>query len=417
VTRGARGLTARPEFRRLWIGETTSSLGSSVTSMATPLIALSVLHAGVLTVSVLEALAWLPWLLVGLPAGAWVDRLPRRSVMLTADAVSIAALVSVPVAAAAGALTLAQLLVVTLVAGTAQVFFMTAYRAFLPALLADDELAEGNARLQASESATAVVGPGLAGVIARVAGAVTGLLFDAVTFAVSLVCLRRIGADEPTPPPGRRPLRAEIAEGLRFVRDDRLLRRFMFGGAAANLVLTGYNAVVVTFLVRGIGASVGSAGLLTAAAEVGGVAGAVLAPRLIRRLGSARALLLVKLAPAPLVLLIPLTGPGGRLALFVVGAGAMVAGVTAGNVLVRGFTQTYCPPALMGRISTTTQVVNYGAIPVGALIGGALAAAVGYRPALWVLLAGFALSGLMFLGPLRGLRDLPVRRADTLVAA
>ncbi len=408
--RRQRGLLGDHDFRLLWIGETTSSLGSSVTSVALPLVALTVLHSGVLAVSLLSAAAWLPWLLIGLPAGAWVDRMPRRPVMMACDAFSLALFASVPVAAWLGVLTMAQLLAVALLTGVAKVFFSTAYRAYLPSLIDEDRLVEGNSKLLGSESAAQVAGPGVGGLLAQAFGAANGLIADAVSFAVSALCLRGIRAREPRVERTRRSLRTEIAEGMRFVARDRLLRVFMVFGGAANLVLTGYNAIVVVFLVRGVGLSPGTAGVLIAAGSTGGVLGALLAPKLARSIGSARALLLCKVGTTPFGLLIPLTGPGWRLGFFVVGAVGMVGGVVAGNVISGGFMQAYCPTGLIGRITTSMQVVNFGAIPVGAVLGGVLADAVGFHGALWILFGSFVLASLILLAaPIRHDRDLPTR--------
>ena len=405
-----RSLWQHADFRRLWIGETTSALGSSVTAVALPLVALTTLHAGVLAVSLLTAAAWLPWLLIGLPAGAWVDRLPRRPVMMVCDVALLVLFASVPVAAALGLLTVAQLLVVALLAGTAKVFFATAYRAYLPTLLREDELVEGNAKLQGAESAAQVAGPGAGGALAQLFGAANSLLADAVSFAVSLLCLRRIDAREEVVARPRRPLRAEIGEGLRFVRQDRLLRRLMVFGGAANLVLTGFGAIQVAFLVRDIGLGSAAVGALLAVGSVGGVLGALLAPRLARRMGTARALLVCKVGTTPAGLLIPLADRGARLGFFAAGAFVLVGGIVAGNVISGGFMQAYCPRELMGRITTTMQVVNFGAIPLGAVLGGVLADAAGYRPTLWLLLGGFVAFSTILLGaPIRGRRDLPTR--------
>jgi MFS family permease len=412
VERRRGGLLRQRDFRLLWTGETTSSLGSSVTGVALPLVALTTLHAGVVAVSMLSAAAWLPWLLIGLPAGAWVDRMPRRPLMMVCDIASLGLFVSVPIAAWLGGLTMAQLLTVALLAGVAKVFFATAYRAYLPSLVAKRDLVEGNARLQGSESAAQVAGPGLGGLLAQAFGAANGLLADAASFLVSLLCLRGIQAEEPRLEVRRRALRHEIAEGMGFVARDRLLRVFMIFGSASNLVLTGYGAITVVFLVRSVGLSSGAAGVLIAAGSTGGVLGAFLAPRLARSIGSARALLLCKVGATPFGLVIALTGPGWRLAFFVVGSVGMVAGIVAGNVISGGFMQAYCPPAMIGRITTSIQVVNFGAIPVGALVGGFLADAAGFHTALWILFGSFVLSSLILLAsPIRKDRDLPTRPA------
>ena len=405
-------LARQHDFRALWVGETTSSLGSSVTSLALPLVALTVLHAGVVAVGLLSAAAWLPWLVVGLPAGAWVDRLPRRPVMMTCDAASLLLFASVPVAVWLHALTMTQLLLVALLAGVAKVFFSTAYRAYLPALVPESDLVEANARLQGSESASQVVGPGLAGVLAQVAGAAGALLLDAASFAVSLLCLRRIDAVETPTVVERRPLRREIGDGLRFVARDPLLRVTTVFGCACNLVLAGYGAIQLTFLVRGVGLSAGPAGLLVAVGSAGGVVGAVAAPALVRRLGSARALLVTKLGAPVLGLLIPLTAGGWRLAFFGLGSFGMVGGIVAGNVVMGGFMQAYCPRAMMGRITTSIQVVNFGAIPLGAVAAGLLAQHAGFGPALWILFVGFVVAASILLAaPIRHRRDLPTRAA------
>lgn len=407
-------LLRRRDFRRLWVGETTSAFGSSVSSVALPLVALTVLHAGVVAVAVLDGLVWLPWLVVGLPAGVWVDRLPRRAVMMACDVVSLLALVSVPLAVWTHVLTLAQLVVVGVAIGTSEVFFSTAYRAFLPALLAADELVEGNAHLQAAESAAQVAGPGAAGLLAQAAGAVSGVLVDALSFAASFWCLRGLGGRERPVERVRRSLRADIATGLRFVLRDRLLRSLMAFGGAANLVLSGFGAILVVYLVRGVGLSAGAAGVMIAIGQTGAVAGAVLAPRMARAIGSARLVLAAKVGAVPFALLIPLSAPDWRLVFFVVGDIALAGGITAGNVVQRGFTQSYVPLELMGRVNTSTQVVNYGLIPVGAVLGGVLAGALGFRSTLWLLLGGLLLASLLLVaGPLRGLRDLPGARSTT----
>jgi predicted MFS family arabinose efflux permease len=408
------GLFAQRDFRLLWIGETASALGSSVTSVALPLIALDVLHSGVVTISLLTAVAWLPWLVIGLPAGAWVDRLARRPLMMTCDAVSIALFASVPVAVWFGVLSTAQLLLVALLSGVAKVFFATAYRAYLPALVAPDDLVAGNARLQGAESAAQIGGPSLGGALAQLCGAATGLLADAASFAVSLLCLRRIRAVEPAQERRRRALRAEIAEGARFVRRDPLLLVLTLFGGAANFVLTGYNAILVAFLVRGVGLGAGAAGLLVALGGVGGVLGALVAPAISRALGSARALLVLKLSGPLFSLLIPFAARGPRLGIAAIGLVGMTFCIVGNNVINGGFVQRYCPAHLLGRVSTSIQVINFGAMPLGALAGGLLAEALGFRPALWLLLGGFvAVSTMLLSAPLRTLRDLPVRAGST----
>ncbi|WP_143264505.1 MFS transporter, partial [Amycolatopsis kentuckyensis] len=210
-----KGLWGNRDFRLLWTGETTSMLGSMVASTALPLVAVVTLQASTFGVALLTAVAWLPWLVIGLPAGAWVDRLPKRPVMLICNTVSMAVFGSVPLVAAFGLLTMPYLLVAALLGGVAKVFFSLAYRAYLPTLVGKDDLLEGNAKLDGSESATQVAGPGLAGLLAQAFGPVSGILVDAVSFGVSVLCVRAIRVRETVVAAKRTPLRSQIAEGLR----------------------------------------------------------------------------------------------------------------------------------------------------------------------------------------------------------
>lgn len=397
------------DFRRLWVGTTASRLGTSVSSVATPLVALEVLDASALVVSLLTAALWLPWLVVGLPAGALVDRLPARAVMLVSDVVGLVALASVPAAAWAGRLTEAHLLGANLVLGACSVFFTTAWVRYLPALVGPAALVPANAVLHGSESAAQVAGPGVAGLLAGALGAVAGLAADALSYLVSAWCLLTVRRrPRPEPAPARRRLHVEMAEGVRVVARDRYLRCLVLHGAASNLPLAGYQAVLVVFLVRDVGLSGTSVGLLLALTGLGGVLGAACVQRLVHRYGSARTLVACKAGAGPFALLVPLTEDGWRLGLLVGGTTVVVAGVVAGNVVSSSFRQTYVPPDLLGRVTTSMQLVNLGTIPLGALLAGVLASATSPRAAVAVLTLAYALSGLVLvLGPLRGRRDLP----------
>jgi predicted MFS family arabinose efflux permease len=413
------GLLRQREFRLLFVGETTSRLGDSVSTVAIPLVAVVVLHANVFLVALLDAAVWVPWLPLALPVGALVDRLPRRPIMVGSDVASVLLLVSVPVAEWCGVLTYAQLFAVALLNGTAAVFFSVAYRAYLPSVVAAGDLMEGNAKLQGSEAAGQVAGPGLAGLLAQVFGVVTGLLADAATSVVSAVCLLAIRRPEVRPVGGPRDttLRAEIGAGVRFLVRDPYLRLFAIFGAAANFALNGLLAILVVFLVRDVGVGAGGVGVILAIASVGGVIGALLAGGVARRFGSARAVLLTQVGAAPFSLLIPLTTRGAGVAFVIVGGFVLMAGIVASNVICAGFRQSYSPPELLGRIGASTQFINYGVIPIGALCGGGLADLLGVRPAVWVMSVGAVLAAsVLFTGPLRHQRDLPAAPVQVLVS-
>jgi len=414
TARGRGEVMRQHDFRLLWLGETTSAVGTSISKVALPLLAVVTLQASALQVSALTAAAWLPWLVIGLPAGAWVDRLPRRRVMQVCNIGSLLLLLSVPIAAWSGTLTIGQLLLVALLTGVASVFFQTAYQVYLPAVVPAGDLTEANAALQGSESVAQVGGPGLAGLLAQLAGAVTGLVADAVSFLVSTVCLVFIHAqDKPTKDETRStPLRGQIADGLRFVRTDPYLRVLTVFGATSNLALTGYQAILVVFLVRDAGVSPGGVGLLISRMSAGGVVGAAGAGAVARQFGTARGMLACELVGAPFALLIPLTRPGLGLLWVVVGGVGVGAGIVSGNVIKGSFRQTYTPRHLLGRVIVTMQFLNYGTIPLGALLAGVLATTLGLRPTMWIMASGLTLASLVLLiGPIRQQRNLPTHPA------
>ncbi|MGA5132958.1 MFS transporter [Streptomyces olivoreticuli] len=416
MSRGIRGglLGRHRDFRLLWCGETAGKFGASVTGVAMPLVAVSTLHAGTFEVGLLTAAAWVPWLVIGLPVGVWVDRMRRRPIMLAAAAVSCLLFACVPVAAWAGRLSIGLLLTVALLTGTAAVFFQTAYSAYLPGILEPEDQPEGNAKLHGSASAAQIAGLGSGGLIAQLAGAVNGMFANAATFLVSLLCLSGIRHREPrVTGTAHRPksLAGEVGEGLRLVAGDPWLRTLTLFGAASNLALMGYQSILVVFLVRGVGLGPGPVGALIAAAGTGGVAGAFVARRVAGRVGTARATLLFELGLPVFALLIPLTTGGAGVVLFVAGGFCVSAGVVAGNVVKASFQQRYCPPGLLGRLTATTAFLNYGTIPLGALLGGTLGTALGIRTAMWITTAGVPLAALILLfSPVGRSRDLPTSR-------
>ncbi|GAA0921436.1 MFS transporter [Virgisporangium aurantiacum] len=408
-----RALLRDHDFRLLWIGETVSQAGSAMTVVALPLVAITVVGASPLVLGVLTACAWLPALLISLPAGAWVDQVGRRPVMQAANLASAVLFLSVPVAAWIGALTVAHLAVVAFGGGVARVFFRTAFQAYVPTVLPRGRLTAGNAWLSGSESASEVVGPGLAGVVAQALGAVSVLVVDGLSFVVSAACLWRIRATELA---GRRRdntgLFSRIRAGVRYVFDDRYLRTTALFASTGNLTQAAVQTLLLVFLLRTVGQPAGTAGLLLAAMGAGGLAGALLAAPLANRFGTARALLGVEAVTVPFGLLIPLTTAGPRLALFPIGLTVMFAGVTAGSIITRSFRQQYVPDDMLARTGATMTVLAFGAIPIGALAGGWLASTIGVRTALWLLCAALLLPVLVLVySPIRHRRDLPVREA------
>jgi predicted MFS family arabinose efflux permease len=416
VTGRRDGLWRQRNFRLFWAGESISEVGNSVTIVVIPLVAIDTLHTSTFIVTLLTATVWLPWVLIGIPAGAWVDRLPPRPIMLACDAIAVVVYASVPVAAWCGVLTVAQLIAVALIAGAAAVFFNSAYQVLLPGIVDEADLAEGNAKLLGSREVAQIGGPGLGGLLAQAAGPVTGLLANAVSFVVSFCCLTAM-----QPPRDRRsggPAAGGVLDGLRFAWRDPYLRAMTTFSSLGNLALTGADALLVVFLVRTLGLSSAAAGLVMASLGVGGVLGALAARPLTRRFGTARAMLITALGGQCFALLLPLADAGPRLAFASAAMMSTGGAVVIGNVIVDSFMQSYVSPDILGRVISATWTVGFAMMPVGALLAGVLATALGVRTALWILTGLIAASSLvLLLSPMRHLRDLPQRPAGDSGAA
>lgn len=401
-------------FRLLWTGETTSEVGSSVTTVVMPLLAATTLRASAFVVSLLSAATWLPWLVVGFPAGAWIDQLrQRRWLMIACDLAAAIAFGSVPLAWALGVLTVAQLLVVALAAGTVAVLFNTSYRAFLiDAVVDDQDRALANSALQGSQSAARVAGPGLGGLLVQTLGAATTLLADSASFLFSAACLLAIRHHpRPHAPIGTiPPLHQRVGDGIRYVRRDPLLRALTLFGGTSNLALCGYQSILVVFLLRDTHLRASAVGVVLALTGLGGISGALIANPLARCLGSARALLVTKLAGGACALLIPLATSPDR-AVFAIAGGILVGvGIIAGNIITTTFIQSYVRAEIFARTAATNSVINYGTMPLGALLGGVLASALGLPAAVWITTAMVPFAAVFLLAsPLPHLRDLPTR--------
>jgi MFS family permease len=404
------GLLRTRNFALLWVGQSTSAVGSAITTVALPLVAIATLHAGPATVALLTAATWLPWLLIGLPAGVWVDRWPRRRTLLIADLVAAAVLVVIPIAAWTDVLSMPVLLVAALLAGIAGVFANVAFNAFLPELVGAEDLMEANAKLQTSASVALVLGPGLGGLVAQAAGAVSGILVDAGTFLVSAACLLALrSAPRSHPSAGDRPgMLRQIAEGIRFIMRGRLLQAMLVVAAVSNFAMLGITALRVVFLVRAEGAAPGTVGLVIGVGSLGAILGAALASRASRRFGSARTYLVANVAAAPFVLLLPLGGHGWRLTLFAAGSFIALAGATMSNVMTMTFRGNFVPAHLLGRVTAASRIFVFGTIPFGAATAGLLASALGIRSAMWALAVLYVVAPAPLLATeARTLRDFP----------
>ncbi len=285
--RGTGSLWRHPDFRRLWIGETVSQFGGMVSQLALPLVAILIVHASTFQVGLLSACETAAFLLVGLPAGAWVDRMRMRLVLISADLVRAVAVGSIPVAQLLGRLTVAQLYVVALITGVATVFFDVAYQSYLPQLVETDRLVEGNSKLQASESVSQIAGPTAAGLLIQGLTAPFAVIVDAVSFLWSASWVAAIRRRPPRPERRvDRHLGREISEGVRFVVGNRMLRAIAMTTGSSNLFSALTFSVLYVLLARELGLSAGVIGLLGSTAAIGGLIGSLVRPAHRRSAGS-----------------------------------------------------------------------------------------------------------------------------------
>ncbi|MEV4318104.1 MFS transporter [Actinocrispum sp. NPDC049592] len=404
------------DFRLLWTAESVSKTGSAVTTFALPLVALQTLGASTLMMGVLNAMVWLPWLVIGLQAGAWADRRRRRPLMIGCQLSSALLIVSVPVLAWLGALSMEYVLVIAFAVGCSNVLFTAAYNAFVPLLVGKGELLRANTRLMGSEQAANIAGPGIGGLITQLSSAVVGLFVDAFSFLVSAACLWSIRAREPSDRPAdpaggterpRSTFRDDVRAAIGFVARDPYLRIITLSNACTNLLMGGIQALGVVFLIEGAGLTAWAVGAVTIMISVGGLLGAMLAARVSTRLGSARTLLTAPVTDF-FLLLYPFARPGVALVLAFAGTLVWATGVVVRNVTAGAFRQAYCPPGMRGRVAMTIRFVSFGVWPLGSLLGGVLGTLVDVRTAMFILVIANVLTDvLLFIGPMKHRRELP----------
>jgi MFS family permease len=407
------------EFRKLWLGETVSLFGSQVTLLALPLTAILVLNASPFQMGVLGAVEFFPFLALTLLAGAWIDRVRRRGVLVMANAARALLIGSVPVAAALGWLSYAYLLVVALAMGCFTVVFEVAFLAYTPSLVGRDRLTGANARLYGSIAAAEVGGPGLAGALVATVGAPFALVADALSYLVSVASLGAIRRAEPAlAVPARRDLRAEIVEGVRSVFGNPLLRAFALEAATFNLFFNAMNATFLLFLTRELGLEPGAVGAVFALGATGSLAGSAIAGRIADRLGLGTTILAAVVLACSVYLVIPFVGGPPLVAAIVIAAVLAIAGAFVAITVIHVITirQAVTPDRLLARMNASYRTLGYGVIPVGALLGGAIGEAFGLRTALLVGAIGAAAAPIwIVVSPVHRLRRLEdLARADEL---
>jgi MFS family permease len=391
------------DFRQLFLADGISQFGTQVSQLALPLVAVVTLRAGPFAVGVLATCQYLGFLLVGLPAGAWVDRLRRRPVLIVADLGRAAALATVPLAWWAGGLSMPQLDAVALTVGVLTVFFEVAYQSYLPHLVGRERLVAGNANLEAVRNVNLIGGPAAGGVLVRVLGAPAAVLIDAVSFAWSALLLGRIrrGEERPARSPQAHLVR-EIAEGLRFVLGHRELRAIALTTGSSNLFGGIVMALAVLMLARTVGLSPALIGLVYAVAAVGAFAGALAAGPVTTRLGTGRTIWISMAVTTPFALPLAAVRPGWSVWAAAGCWSVAWFGTVVYNIAQVSYRQLITPDELLGRMNASIRFLVWGTLPVGTVLGGVLGQYLGIRAALWIGVIGSVFCFLpAFLSPLR----------------
>jgi MFS family permease len=407
VMRTRAGAEART-FWQYWTASTISSMGTAGTSVVLPLLAVLLLNASALQVSLLAAATYTAWALLGLPAGAIVERLPLRRTQVCMNFVRAAALASVPVAWWLHVLQMPQLVVVALVIGVAGVIFDIGSATFLPSIIGNEQLKSWNNMTSTAAGATQLGGPSLSGVIISAFGSLTALATDVFCYLCSALLLSRLpeaealARTEPHPP-----VRRQIKQGWHAVTRHGHMRPCMYAATAVNFVAGGLMGVTPVFLVRTLHTPLPLIGLVLAAEGVGSLAGAAVTPWLAMRIGSARSVLVACATSAAAMLLAPLSTRGVGVVLFAVGIAGFAAGVVVLSILARTHRQVVAEPHLLAQVMATVRFVSWSALPLGAVCAGVLSSAFDTRTALYALaIVAFAAPLALIASPVRVAHDL-----------
>jgi MFS family permease len=406
------GLWRHRDFLSLWGAETISQFGSQVSFLALPLVAILVLEESAFKVAALTSLQFLPFLLFTLPAGVWVDRLRRKPILVLGDLGRAAALFSVPLAHWFGTLTIWHLYVVAFVHGVCTVFFDVSYQSYLPSLVARDRLVEGNSKLEISRSAAQLGGPGAAGVLIGTIGGPVAILLDGISFVFSALFLFAIRKPEVLPEreegaPKPSMLR-EAKEGLRYVLGNRYLRAISICTGTSNFWWSMTGAIIIVYAVRELDMSPALIGVVLSLTNLGPLLAAFTTNKVFERIGVGKTILWTAVIFSGAGFFYPLAPQDFPAPFFILGG--MLAGyaAVAYNITQVSFRQAICPERLQGRMNAVIRFMVWGTMPIGALLGGALATWIGLRPAIWVGAIGASFTFLpILLSPVRSIEKMP----------
>ena len=380
----------------LWAGQTAAQVGFQVGTLATSAIAITVLHASETQIGILSGLQTLAVLIVGLPAGAWVDGWRKRHVMITANLARIAALVSIPIAYAFFSLTIAHLMVVAALLGLSTVFFDVAYQSYVPMIASKRYIGAANGRLEASYQVGRAGGPGLGGWLLGVLAPPLAYLLTASTYVCSTWAIWRIRTPEPRPAHSDASLRSQIVDGLSFVRGQRLLFPLFSCIACAAFAGAGIQVLLPILVLRTLGMSATQLGLLLSAGALGGILGALTRPAWITRLGIGRCIVITNIVGVSALLAQPASVHIPVAAAWVIACSGVISSyfITIYNVTQMSLRQEICPPDMLGRMNAIFRFAVWGVMPLGSFVAGIIASWVGVEATMYIFTAASIAAGI-----------------------
>lgn len=412
-------LRGHRDFQRLWAADALSQVGAQLTALALPIYAVRYLGADEMAMGYLSSSQTIAFLVLGLPAGVWVDRMRKRSVLIWADLLRAVVLGAVVVVAMLGYGSMPLLYVAGVAISVATVFFDIAHLSYLPGLVGLAHISEGNTKLQATYSIAAVSVPAVGGALLRVVSSPILIAVNVVTYVVSVVILGRIRHSEDRPPREQYiPLVPAMREGLAFIVRTPLLNRLVFATAANAFFSTMGFAMFTYYILETLKRDSATLGVIMTASAVGGILGAVIARRATLWVGEGRIIALSALASPLLFAGLPLAWhlrDAVSPVVVVICAGfAMQVSVTLFNVSQVSFRQRLCPPELLGRMNASFRFLVWGTMPFSGIVGGVIADRWGVVTMLWVVVVGEVVAALfLVLSPFVTLRDLPSRVMET----
>lgn len=398
-------------FMTFWTGQAFAQFGGQITELALPVLAVLLLGATEFEVGVLNAAGVAAFLVVGLPAGAWIDRMRKRHVMIAADAVRAIALAALPVLWFLDLLQIWHLVVVALVMGVATVFFDVSYQSIVPSLVSAERIPDANGKLESTAQLAGIAGPAMGGALVGLITAPFAILATVGTYVISLIALLVTRDREVVPERHEHePLGRSIAEGLRWVFGNQYLRRIVSTTAVSNFFGTITFTLMPILLLRELGFSPELMGIVFGLSAVGGFIGAIATPHIVRIIGEARAIPISSLLFTLVGLALPAAALVPTLAFpILVAQGFLMSfSVLLYNITQVSFRQRITPPRLLGRMNASIRFCVWGVMPIAALLAGALGTWIGTVPTMWIGAIGALISVMpVVFGPFWRMRELP----------